>query len=195
MALGQFSPGPDMLLLTRTALSSGAGAGLRMALGIACGLSVHATLAVGGLALALEGFPMTRRILHLLAALYLMRLAWLMAKAGLKQAANKGSREPDDDVGSGSAFLRGLFCNLLNPKVALFLAAVCAPFLTGQRPGWWPIAIWCVIVGLGICLWSLWVLALQWPLLRSRYTAHGRWLDVLFAGVLAALAVRLCIVP
>ncbi len=43
MALGQFSPGPDMILLTRTALRSGARAGVEMALGIACGLAVHAT--------------------------------------------------------------------------------------------------------------------------------------------------------
>ncbi len=32
MALGQFSPGPDMILLTRTALKSGAWAGVEMAL-------------------------------------------------------------------------------------------------------------------------------------------------------------------
>jgi threonine/homoserine/homoserine lactone efflux protein len=45
MALGQFSLGPDMILLTRTALKSGARTGVKMACGIACGLSVHATLA------------------------------------------------------------------------------------------------------------------------------------------------------
>ena len=50
MALGQFSPGPDMILLTRTALAEGAKAGAIMALGIASGLLVHASIAVAGLA-------------------------------------------------------------------------------------------------------------------------------------------------
>ena len=57
MALGQFSPGPDMVLLTRTSLKSGVRAGVEMALGIACGLTVHATLAVAGLALAFDWRP------------------------------------------------------------------------------------------------------------------------------------------
>ena len=52
IVLGQFSPGPDMVLLTRTALREGAGAGVRMALGISCGLAVHATIAVAGVAVA-----------------------------------------------------------------------------------------------------------------------------------------------
>ena len=78
MALGQFSPGPDMILLTRTALRSGARAGVKMALGIACGLSVHATLAVGGLALAFERLPLLRGALRWVAAVYLMWLAYRM---------------------------------------------------------------------------------------------------------------------
>ncbi len=195
MVLGQFSPGPDMLLLTRTALHAGSAAGLRMALGIACGLAVHATLAVAGMAWVFERFPAFRRMLALAAALYLLRLAWGMAKGCLTGGPSSVLLEEQTGQGDRSAFLRGLWCNLLNPKVALFLAAVCAPFLSGARPGWWPVAIWCLIVGLGISLWSLWVIVLQWPPLRSRYVAHTRWVDGVFALVLAGLAVRLCVGP
>ena len=41
MALGQFSPGPDMVLLTRTALSRGCAAGWAVAGGVATGLLLH----------------------------------------------------------------------------------------------------------------------------------------------------------
>ncbi|MDB4502166.1 LysE family transporter, partial [Akkermansiaceae bacterium] len=53
MVIGQFSPGPDMLLLTRTSLAEGLRAGWMMVLGISTGLTVHATLAIGGIAVVL----------------------------------------------------------------------------------------------------------------------------------------------
>ena len=41
IAIGQFSPGPDMLLLTRTALAEGSKAGWLMVFGIVTGLAFH----------------------------------------------------------------------------------------------------------------------------------------------------------
>src|SRR5690606_25405543 len=76
MALGQFSPGPDMLLLTRTALKSGARAGVEMAAGISCGLVVHATVALGGLALAFQRTPILAEALRWGAAAYLLWISW-----------------------------------------------------------------------------------------------------------------------
>lgn len=193
IVLGQFSPGPDMVLLTRTALRDGSKAGVEMALGIACGLAVHSTLAVGGVAVMFQRFPMLRLVLQWLAAIYLLWLAF-----GLLKAAFVFWRSDSKAVGDGKEnphppFLRGLLCNLFNPKVALFLAAVCAPFLAGNHPPWWPYAIWGVIVGLGISLWSLWVILLQWRPLRERYERAGGWIDGIFGAALLALAVRLMI--
>jgi len=128
MALGQFSPGPDMVLLTRTALREGAGAGVRMALGIGCGLMVHAGIAVAGLALVYDRYPQFAMILRWGAACYLL---WLVYQIGREcRIAWSGAIYEIETTPSGrGAFLRGLFCNLLNPKAAIFLAAVCAPFL------------------------------------------------------------------
>ena len=76
IVLGQFSPGPDMVLLTRTALREGAKAGVEMAVGIACGLAVHSTIAVGGVAVAFQRLPMLRLVLQWVAAFYLLWLAY-----------------------------------------------------------------------------------------------------------------------
>ncbi len=191
MVLGQFSPGPDMLLLTRTALKEGSGNGVKMAAGIACGLSVHATLAVGGVAVLLQKFPAVRLGFQWIAALYLLWLAFQLLKSSFTPSA--GASQTEAPQSSLSPFLRGVLCNIFNPKVALFLAAVCAPFLTNPHPEWWPWAIWGIIVGLGISLWSLWVILLQWPPLRSRYERSARWIDGLFGLTLGLLAVRLMI--
>jgi threonine/homoserine/homoserine lactone efflux protein len=51
--------------------------------------------------------------------------------------------------------------------------------------------MWGIVVGLGVVLWSAWVVLLQWPPLRNRYERSARWIDGIFALVLAALAVKL----
>ncbi len=191
MALGQFSPGPDMVLLTRTALKSGVRAGTEMALGISCGLLLHASVAMAGLALAFDRVPVFQRILQWLAAAYLLWLAWRIL---LEVVIARTSSVPNESGGiahNRGPFMRGLFCNLLNPKAAIFLAAVSAPFLRGDRPGWWPLALVGIVVVQGGVLWSLWAWLLQWKPLRQRYERAARWIDCTFAIVLAGLAVKL----
>ncbi|NQW99212.1 LysE family transporter [bacterium] len=193
MALGQFSPGPDMILLTRTALKSGPRAGIETALGIACGLTVHTTLAVGGLALAFERLPVLKETLRWAAAGYLSWLAYRMLREAFVVWYSGGIAETREPTSLRHPFLRGLFCNLLNPKAALFLAAVSAPFLRGVRPEWWPFAIAGIVVGQAAILWSLWACLLQWSPLRSRYEPSAKWVDAAFGLALGALAVRLAL--
>jgi len=193
MVLGQFSPGPDMVLLTRTALKEGSVAGLQMATGVACGLCFHTVVAIGGMALALQTLPVLRSFLQWGAAVYLLWLAFGMARGLFSAGKAAESTETATLAPQRSPFLRGMICNLLNPKAAVFLAAVCAPFLTGARPAWWPFAMWGIVVGLAISLWSLWVIVLQWAPLRSRYERSAHWIDGVFALVLLALAIRLMV--
>ena len=191
MVLGQFSPGPDMLLLTRTALRHGTAVGIKMALGIACGLTVHATIAIGGVAVVFERFPVLRRVMQWVAALYLLWLAFGLLREASAAWSSKSISTIQVKESRHSPFIRGLLCNLFNPKVALFLAAVCAPFLVGGHSDWWPYALWMVVVGLGVGLWSLWVILLQWPPLRRCYERAATGIDAAFGIALVILAVAL----
>jgi len=192
MALGQFSPGPDMLLLTRTSLASGGRAGAWIACGIACGLMLHASVAMSGASLLLAGASPLARCLRGAATVY---LGWLAAQ--LLRAAWRPMRDVDlgavaaGDVEAKVFWRRGFFCNVLNPKVALFFAAMAAPFLTPGHPAWWPLALGGVIVGEGFGLWIAWAWALQWPPLKRGYRAAARPIDALFGAALLALALRL----
>ena len=126
MVLGQFSPGPDMLLLTHTALRKGAREGLQTAAGIACGLTVHATIAVAGVAVAFQRLPLLRTALQWGAAAYLLWLAWGMAREFFVAWHSGAIYEMEVVESRRAPFVRGLLCNLLNPKAALFIAAVSA---------------------------------------------------------------------
>jgi threonine/homoserine/homoserine lactone efflux protein len=193
MAFGQFSPGPDMILLTRTSLAAGGRAGAWTAAGIAAGLSVHAALAVGGTAALLGRGGWLGESVRWAAAAYLAWLGFVLLRAAAKGVAvgmeiPKGFRS-----GRFAAWRRGLFCNLLNPKVALFLAAAAAPFLGSGRPAWWPGAIWAVIVGQGLILWIAWAWLLQAPAARRLYAWAARWIDGGFGLALWALALRVAV--
>ena len=190
MAAGQFSPGPDMILLTRTSLAEGAKAGAAMACGIATGLAVHTAVAVAGLALAFEKLPALRKLVAWLAAGYLLWLAYRLLMEHFV-AWYSGAKADQPVTPAGRPYVRGLICNLLNPKAVIFLAAVCAPFLHGDRPSWWPLALWGIVVFQGGILWALWAWLLQWKPLRSRYERASKWIDGVFAIALAGLAVNL----
>lgn len=189
MALGQFSPGPDMVLVSRTALREGTAAAWKTSLGIACGLIVHASLAVGGVAVAYQQFPAFRSVLKWVGSAYLLWLAFGMLREGFA-AWYCGGKQPRRPPGfAHPPFLRGLLCNLLNPKAALFLAAASAPFLSRGHAPWWPFAIGGIVVIQGLALWMLWAALLQWGPLRRGYERFALVVDALFGIALAALAV------
>jgi threonine efflux protein len=191
ITLGQFSPGPDMVLLTRTALREGRNAGLHMAAGITCGLMVHSTIAVAGVAVMFQRFPFLRQVLQWVAAIYLLWLATGLLRNAFGAGAIPAAGDATESARAKSPFVRGFLCNLLNPKVAIFLAAVCAPFLIGNHSMVWALALWLVVVGLGIGWWSLWVLVLQWKPMRNFNERSGRWIDGFFGTALMALALSL----
>jgi threonine efflux protein len=193
MALGQASPGPDLFLMTRTALAHGARAGIHTALGIACGLTLHAAVAMGGVSVLLAGDAPLARWLRLAAALYLLWIAWHLLRAARRGAAPapEGGSAGTHGGGTWVCWRRGFLCNVLNPKVALFLAAVAASFTPAGHPAWWPWLLGLIVVTEGLLLWIAWARALQWPPLKRIYQNSSRWLDAGFAIALVALAARM----
>lgn len=200
MALGQFSPGPDMILLTRVALSDGLKQGCSTAAGIATGLMVHAAVAIFFIELlTTSAHPWIRMGLFSIATLYLLWLAYgLLTSAflgfysGLKLELGDSNRSGSDTSQERTIFdhyRRGLLCNLLNPKVAIFLAGVVLPFqqLAPDSTAW-SLVLWLTIVVEGLALWCLWVKLLQTPKIKHWYSSHFHWIDGFFGVALLALA-------
>lgn len=193
IALGQFSPGPDMLLLTRTALAHGRSAGWRMSAGIASGLCVHATIAVFGMSYLMGLQAGLTEVLRWVAAAYLAYLGSRLLISGFGAGRGQAGEEEANDEGCRSAYLRGLLCNLLNPKVAIIFAAVVTEFVDGDRPAWWAPSLWLIIVGQGIVLWALYVWLLQFPPVRSGYQKAAPGFDIAFGTGLLALGLLIII--
>jgi threonine/homoserine/homoserine lactone efflux protein len=190
MALGQFSPGPDMVLLTRVSLAHGRKAGWVVAVGIATGLMLHAGLAVGGVALLIQSSEWVYIALNIVAASYLVYLGWNLVRA-LKQTLYSSELSTEK---AGLHFWRmGFLCNVLNPKVAIILASIVTPYLSARSELWWPFVLWATIWIEGLILWCLWSSVLQQSWIREKYLRVQKWIDVAFGIALWSIAVVLLI--
>jgi threonine/homoserine/homoserine lactone efflux protein len=130
MLLGQFSPGPDMLLLMKNALSLPLRTAWCTVLGIAVGLMVHTGVALGGLSVLLVRSPVAGRVLGLCGGLYLGWLAWKLLRSAVSGGTTGGIEGRAEVLTPRGAFVQGLVTNLLNPKAVIFLASVLAAMLT-----------------------------------------------------------------
>lgn len=189
------TPGVDFALTVARTLQGGARAGLAAALGICAGAVLHTLAAAFGLAALLAMSPAAFAWIKWLGAAYLLWLA-----IGLAHVAWRGAARPA--VGAarprslGADFRAGLFTNLLNPKVALFVLAFVPQFIvagTAHKT--------LAFLGLGALFvlqslaFLLALVAVAMWLRRLPASPHaGRWLNGLGAALFAGLAARLAMV-
>ncbi|MGW4209973.1 LysE family translocator [Lentzea sp. NPDC004789] len=109
-------PGPDFVLIMGNAVRS-LRKGTEAALGVVTGLLIHATLATIGLSALVAAVPTALLVVKVIGALYLAYVGFMTLKTANKPAEARPSK--------GNVFLRGLLCDLLNPKVMLtFLSLI-----------------------------------------------------------------------
>jgi threonine/homoserine/homoserine lactone efflux protein len=122
-------PGPDMLVVVRTAMTSGARAGAWAAAGSAAGNLLWGAATVLGATALLTMSATAFSALKLVGAAYLCWLgvqALLAARRGELLAEAQDGAEP---LARGRAFGRGLASDLANVKVGLFWTALVPQFM------------------------------------------------------------------
>jgi threonine/homoserine/homoserine lactone efflux protein len=158
------SPGPDDVLVLRSALRGGVRSGLATVGGVAVGSLVWGTAAALGIAGLVAGSTPTYEVLRLGGAAYLVLLgaAPLLAEVcGRFRAAPvpAGVAGPPPATGAGRAFTTGLLGDLLNPKIGLFYLAVVPQFVPDGAPVLQSSLLLCAIdVGVAV----VWLSGLTW---------------------------------
>jgi threonine/homoserine/homoserine lactone efflux protein len=122
----EITPGPNMGYLAALSLSRGVRAGFAAVGGVALGLAVYGIAAIFGLSAIIESSAILYQILRWGGVAYLLYLAWEAWTADPRKTSDAG-REAHDLP--RIAFRRGLITNLLNPKAAVFYAAVLPDFV------------------------------------------------------------------
>jgi RhtB (resistance to homoserine/threonine) family protein len=193
--LGAISPGPDFVVVTRNSLSYGARIGIATAFGIATALTIHIAYTVGGYALVMKQSPAVFTVIQLVGAAY---LAWLGTQAirsrpttETESETTEENREDIEIKNVWQGFLEGFWCNVLNPKAALYFLGIFSQFLRPGDPQWysWMYGLENIVAVGG---WFI-VLAviISSPRFREVYHRYRHWSDRLLGAVLIFFAVRI----
>lgn len=187
------SPGPDNLMVLSLGLARGRCAGMAFGAGCALGCLNHTLLATLGVSALIAASPAAFTALRWAGGLYLL---WL----GIQALRSRGS-SPQLDAPTEAPvrlFLKGLFVNAINPKVALFFLAFLPQFVDPTRGS---AAAQMLQLGLLFTLQALLLFgaigyfAGQAGERLARRPAIGLWLDRVAGAVFVLLGLRLLLKP
>lgn len=190
--VAMMSPGPDMVLILKNSATGNRMAPPACIMGIAAGLVVHVTLAVLGLSVLFQTNPSIYMAARLLGAAYLVYVGVMTFRdsGGLSLKNADGA----DDKTVRQAFREGLFCNLLNPKVTIFILSVFTQLVDFYAPVAQKFIFGGVIIVESIIVWNLFALVMQTPalqrLLQKHQSAVNRGIGVILVAFAATLVFR-----
>lgn len=118
-------PGPDILFVITQSISQGKKAGIVTASGLCTGVLAHTTAAALGISALVYKSALAFEIVKYAGAAYLLYLAW----KALKESEELVSSAPVRETDAFALYRRGIFMNVLNPKVALFFLAFLPQFV------------------------------------------------------------------
>jgi threonine/homoserine/homoserine lactone efflux protein len=118
-------PGPDIIFVLTQSISSGKGAGIATACGLCTGLLFHTTAAALGVSAIIYKSALAFTVLKYAGAIYLLYLAFRAIQGGDRFISSVSVRE----YGAPLLYKRGVFMNLLNPKVSIFFLAFLPQFV------------------------------------------------------------------
>ena len=194
-------PGPDFAIVVKTALLCGRRQALACAFGINCGVAVHTIAAILGISAVIAGSAELFAVLKWAGAAYLFYLGLRSFLASRRHESHEDGAPIEAAAAAlqnakaetpAAAFRSGLFCNLLNPKVVLFVLTFFPQFMDAALPAGPQLALmgatW-AFLGLA---W-LAVLVVMMDRLRPVFgrPAFQRWLNRTMGMILILFGLRL----
>lgn len=191
MLAGQFTPGPDFILVLKIALNDGKKAGAFASLGISIGLLIHCSIAMTGLAVLLDTSTELGKAIKLLGSAYLIYLALNLLRIDRQKFLNtRNVTENSKSNGTASvAFFQGFLTNILNPKVIIFISAILSGFISSNSTFNEKLIYGVIIVLQGGVFWFLFSCLLQGKAIKALFLNHQRFFNRLFALLLILVAI------
>lgn len=189
------SPGPDLLITTKMAVSGSRRRALAAVAGIGTGTAIWATIAATGMAFILAQEQWLENAIRWCGATYLLFLAFQSfrhARAPLAEAVpadRKYSARTGWEI--FSSWRTGLLTDLSNPKAAVFWCSIFAAFTPKGSPTWLFVAMVSLSTLIASCWYAAAALLLSVERVLVFYKKAKRWIDYISGGVLIGLAIRI----
>lgn len=178
---GLFTPGPNVILLTTSGARFGFRATLPHVAGVVLGVGITAGLTGLGIGAALAAYPALSRILKIIAAAWILFMAWQLLRAHAASARKAGHRP--------FTFVEALLFQWVNPK--LWAVAMAAAAGYGSGLGAWTDAGRLAVAFSGLNLFVCLFWSYAGTLLALLLTTPSAWavFRVVMATALAGSAV------
>jgi threonine efflux protein len=186
--LAILSPGPNILLVTQTAVEHDRRRALIVGCGLAAASAAWAGLALTGLAVIFELLPSLETAIRIAGAGYLIYLGTRLWRAPA------GTHEVDAGACADSpmrAFLRGFAIGSLNPKVLAYFGSIFVLFIPADAPLPLCLAALAVVFVDGLLVYGLIALLLSRPAVRRGYLALRRPIDRACGALMMLFGLRL----
>ena len=122
--IAQLTPGPDVLLIAKSAASTSKANTFKIILGISMGVVVWVVLTLLGFTVLIQQWPWIQQLIMLLGGLFLSKMGYAMFKGGRTALKQKLALDIEAQPEKQNYFLNGLFTNLSNPKIVIYFSSV-----------------------------------------------------------------------
>jgi threonine efflux protein len=189
--LALMTPGPDFLIVTKTAMSASRRAAFLTAIGVVLGVAMWASLVLLGLHLVFEKLAWLQTVVKIAGGAYLVYLGFLMLKASFQKTEATESLSAPVQMSDRAALRSGFLTNLANPKAAIYFGSIFATFLTSSTSTIDKLIMFFMVTGESLAwFWFLGFL-FSLPAPRRAYQRANRWIDRIAGTAFSLFGLRL----
>lgn len=174
--ISMMSPGPDMVLIMKHSSNESRLMPMSCILGICTGVAIHISFSIMGIAAIIATSSQIYFWMKLVGASYLIFLGIkaLLSKESSSKALNTGH---SSQKGILEPFKEGLLCNVLNPKVTVFILAVFTQVIQPGTPLIDRISYGLFIVLEAVIVWNLFLSTIRLGPIQKFFRNSQKMID------------------
>ena len=189
--LSIMSPGPNILAIMGTSMSSGRSSGIALALGVSSGSLCWALLTVTGLSALLAAYAVALTVIKIAGGLYLLWLAYKSFRAAASHQDVEARTLEGKQLSPRGYYLRGFTIQMTNPKAALAWIAIISLGLQAGAPLWVAAAIVLGTTFFSVTIHCIYAMAFSTKPMVRIYGRARRWIQGLLGAFFAFAGLKL----
>ena len=189
--IAQLSPGPDVLLVAKSAASTTRSNTLKIVFGITVGIVVWVMLTLLGFTVLIEQFPWIQQVLMIIGGFFLAKMGYAMLKGGISTLKQSTDLEGLVEQQPKNYFLLGLMTNLANPKTLIYFSSVFSLALSSDAGMNLKPQLAVIIPIQTFLVFSLLTLMMSIPKIKALYQKSGSYIDIVSGSFFLLFAIFL----